>query len=103
MRQEVIDHAGIAKADQRATDAESREKSRHGTEPTPAVELQNEKRNDGRNEEEEEDFDARKLFAEADGERFFIHPLIGGAVAEIVQRNQDDGIATGHDAQQNGV
>ena len=84
MRQEVIDHTGITKADQRAADAESREKGCHGAEPTSAVELENEKRNDGRHEKEEEDFDARKLFAEADGERFFIHPLIGGAVAEIV-------------------
>lgn len=103
MRQEVIDHTGIAKADQRATNAESREKGRHGTEPTSAVELENEQRNDGGHEKEEEDFDARKLFAEADGERFFVHPLIGPAVAEIVQGNQDDGIATGHDAQQNGI
>lgn len=103
MRQEVIDHTGIAKADQRATNAESREKGRHGAEPTSAVELQNEERNHRGHEKEEEDFDARKLFAEADGERFFIHLLIGGAVAEIVQRNQHDGIATGHDAQQNGI
>ena len=103
MRQEVIDHTGIAKADQRATDAERREKGRHGAEPAPAVEFENKKRNDGGHEKEEEDFDARKLFTEADGERFFIHPLIGGAVAEIVQRNQDDGIATRHDAQQNGI
>ena len=45
MWQEVIDHAGIAKADQWATNAESREKGGHGAEPTSAVELQNEKRN----------------------------------------------------------
>lgn len=84
MRQEVIDHAGIAKADQWATNAERGEKGRHGAEPAPAVELENEKRNDGRHEQEEEDFDTRKLFTEADGECFFIHPLVGGAVAEIV-------------------
>ena len=103
MREEVIDHAGIAKTDQWATDAESREKSCHGAEPTSAMELENEKRNDGRHEKEEEDFDARKLFTKADGERFFVRTLIGPAVTEIVQRNQDNGIATRHHAQQNGV